>query len=103
YEAVLKVYDREKEPQKHATVQNNLGTALYELGKNKQIEDDLQRALAAFRTAVTIRESIGSSPQELANVKDGLAKTLTEVGSRPEGAKQAEDLGEAIRIFNELL
>lgn len=101
YNSVLEVYDREKESQKHATVQNNLGSALYELWKRKQVEKDLQDALAAFRTAVDIRNST-RSPM-LANSKLGLAKTLTELGKRPEAEDKAGCLNEAIQIFDELL
>jgi tetratricopeptide (TPR) repeat protein len=105
YREALKIYTQEQTPERWATTQDNLGSALRAQGERTAAADGMRllgEAVAAFQEALKVhtREQL---PQQWAMTQNNLGVALSSQGERRAGADGARLLGEAVAAFREAL
>jgi tetratricopeptide (TPR) repeat protein len=93
---------REQAPLDWAATQDNLGMALYRLGRLDDGTVYLEKAAAAFRDALTVRTR-SQTPVEWAMTQNNLGFALLRLGERETGTKSLEEGIAAINSFYSLL
>jgi tetratricopeptide (TPR) repeat protein len=96
FREALKENTREHVPLAWATTQNNLGTALWTLGRRVSGTARLEEAVAAFRDALK-EQSRESVPLAWARTQNNLGLALWELGGRESGTARLEEAVGAIR------
>jgi tetratricopeptide (TPR) repeat protein len=99
YTALLNICSRELNPLAWAMTQNNLGYALWTLGKRESGTERLEEAVQAFREALQeyTREQV---PLDWAMTQNNLGTAFSSLGERESGT---ERLKEAVQTFREAL
>jgi tetratricopeptide (TPR) repeat protein len=104
-QGTLALNQRGKSPHSWAETQNNLGTALGELGTRSGGEEGrklLQEAVAAFRSALEVRTK-ADLPPDWAQTQTNLGIALDELGKRSGGQEGRKLLQEAVAAYRSAL
>ena len=105
YRSALEVYTKADLPQDWAMTQNNLGTALQELGTRSGGEEGrklLEDAVAAFRSALEVFTK-ADLPQYWAMTQNNLGNALQELGTRSGGEEGRKLLEDAVAAYRSAL
>ena len=96
YRLALQEYLRERVPLQWAMAQNNLGAALWRLGKRERGTARLEEAVAAFRAALQER-TCECVPLDWAMAQNNLGAALWRLGKRERGTASLEEAVAAFR------
>jgi tetratricopeptide (TPR) repeat protein len=101
FRAALEVRTRERVPLDWAMTQNDLGTALWNLGAREDGTVRLKEAVTAFRAALEVRtrERI---PLQWARTQNNLGNALNTLGEREDGTARLKQAVEAYRAALEV-
>src|ERR1051325_433818 len=99
HQAALKVYTRERAPDKWAETQAHLGEALGILGEREKDASHLKGAVAAYREALAVK-TLKRAPLEWAELQDNLGWALQTLGV---SEADVSILGEAVIAYQEAL
>ncbi len=105
YRSALEVYTKADLPQDWAGTQNNLGTALQELGMPNAGEESrklLEGAVAAYRAALEVYTKV-DLPQNWARTQNNLGTALQELGTPNAGEESRKLLEEAVAAYRSAL
>jgi tetratricopeptide (TPR) repeat protein len=92
-------------PQDWAETQNNLGNALWDLGRRSGAEEDhklLADAVAAYRSALEVRAK-ADLPQDWAQTQNNLGNALSDLGTRSGGEEGHKLLADAVAAYRSAL
>ncbi len=105
YEEVLSEVNRNRSPWLWAAVQNDVGTANWQLGIRLGGERGavhLKQAVAAYRAALEVRTR-DTLPQQWATTQNNLGNALSNQGIRTGGVEGAELLAQAVAAYRAAL
>ena len=89
FRAVLKLRTRQAAPLGWAATQDNLGSALLELGKREEGTAQLEAAVSAYVAALEVRTR-EAAPLDWAATQNNLGNAFLEIGKREEGTARLE-------------
>ena len=107
YRSALEVRTKAELPQDWARTQNNLGTALRELGRRSGDKEQgrklLQEAVAVYRSALEVYTK-ADLPQDWARTQNNLGTALKELGKHSDDKEEGDKLlREAVAAYRSAL
>jgi hypothetical protein len=105
YSLVLQIFTRSHDPNNWAMIQNNLGTALQEVGEHESVEagtTHLQQAVAAYNAAL-LEFTRNRAPLYWVMTQNNLGTTLGDLGQRESGDPATAHLRQAVAAYNAAL
>jgi tetratricopeptide (TPR) repeat protein len=106
YRSALEVYTKADLPQDWARTQNNLGLALWELGRRSSGGEEgrklLEDAVAAYRSALEVYTK-ADLPQGWARTQNNLGLALRELGDQLKAEEGLKRQRESVQTFREVM